>query len=89
MCLQIARLSPGGIPEVGFTDRLVSGRCGTANVDDVIAMLHKYPLMNEYWEDKIAHLEKINVPASITANFQHFHALGSASNCASWLRVAL
>jgi len=70
-------MAHGGIPEVGFTGRLVQGRCGTGNVDDVVAMIHKYPLMNEYWEDKIVRLERINVPASITANFKHFHALGS------------
>jgi uncharacterized protein len=67
----------GGIPEVGFIGRITLNRCGSGNIEDVIAMIHKYPLMNEYWEDKIAHLEKINVPASITANFKHFHALGS------------
>ena len=70
-------MAHGGIPEVGFTGRLVQGRCGTGNVDDVVAMIHKYPLLNEYWEDKIVRLERINVPASITANFKHFHALGS------------
>jgi predicted acyl esterase len=83
----------GGIPEVGFMARLFLTRCGTGNIEDVIAMIHKYPLMNEYWEDKIARLEKIKVPASITANFKHFHALGSLDAFRriplkdKWLRV--
>jgi predicted acyl esterase len=84
---------PGGIPEVGFAGRLASGRCGTGNVEDLVAMAHKYPLMNEYWEEKIARLDRINVPASITANFQHFHAMGSLAGFRQiasrdkWLRV--
>jgi uncharacterized protein len=67
---------PGGIPETGFAGRGRT-RCGLANVEDLVGMIHKYPLMNAYWEDKIARLEKINIPAYITANFKHFHALGS------------
>ena len=64
----------GGIPEIGIR----GGPAGCGNgTEDTIAMIHKYPLMNEYWEDKIARLEMINVPVSITANFNHWHALGS------------
>ena len=73
-------ICPGGIPETGFSGRqYVLGRCGSGGMDheDIVAMLHKYPLMNEYWEGKIPRLENINVPAYITSNFKHFHALGS------------
>jgi predicted acyl esterase len=86
-------ISPGGIPEVGFIGFLIGLQCGTGSIEDAIAMIHKYPLMNSYWEDKIAHLEKITVPASITANFNHFHALGSLDafrripSREKWLRV--
>lgn len=86
-------ISPGGIPEVGFISRICRSRVGSGNVEDVIEMIHKYPLMNEYWEDKIAQLDKINVPTSITANFKHFHALGSLEAFRvipvreKWLRV--
>ena len=70
-------ICPGGIPETGFASFLMGFLCGSAEVEDVVAMIHKYPLLNEYWEDKIARLENINIPAYITANFKHFHALGS------------
>ena len=83
---------PGGIPEVGVRSGAVKNWCGEG-VEDVIAMLHKYPLINSYWEDKIARLERINVPAYITANFQHWHAWGSLAGFRQiashdkWLRV--
>jgi uncharacterized protein len=86
-------MSPGGIPEVGFINFLIGMQCSTGGIEDAIAMIHKYPLMNTYWEDKIARLERINVPASITANFNHFHALGSLDafrripSREKWLRV--
>lgn len=85
-------ISAGGIPEVGWSGHY-SRRCGEGYVEDVVAMIHKYPLMNAYWEEKIAKLQKINVPASITANFKHYHALGSLdgfrriSSREKWLRV--
>lgn len=56
-------------------------------------MIHKYPLMNEYWQDKISRLDRIKVPAYITANFKHWHALGSLQGFRQipvrdkWLRV--
>jgi len=68
------------------------GWCGNG-VEDVVAMIHKYPLMNEYWEDKIARLDKINVPAYITANFKHWHSMGSfggfrkIASRDKWIRV--
>lgn len=86
-------LAPGGIPEVGFNGRLIAGRTGMGYTEDCMAMLQKYPLMNAYWEDKVARLERINVPASITVNFKHFHALGSLNGFRriaskdKWLRI--
>jgi predicted acyl esterase len=68
---------PGGIPEVGVRSGAIKNWCGGDGVEDVIAMIHKYPFMNSYWEDKIARLDRIKVPAYITANFKHWHLLGS------------
>lgn len=32
-------------------------QCGERRIEDVIATIQKYPLMNSYWEDNIADLE--------------------------------
>lgn len=70
-------LCRGGVPEIGFRGRANAGGFGPGYKEDVMAMLHKYPFMNGYWEDKIARLDKIKVPAYITAGWSHFHLRGS------------
>jgi uncharacterized protein len=47
-------------------------------VEDVVAMIEKYPLMNKYWEDKKADFEKIAVPVYALASYSTpFHVEGS------------
>lgn len=51
---------------------------GRGKAEAVIKMLQKYPLYNEYWEDKRAKLEKINVPAYVLASYSSsLHTSGS------------
>lgn len=41
-------------------------------------MLEKYPHFNEYWQDKRAKVENINVPAYVLASYSTFlHTFGS------------
>ena len=41
-------------------------------------MLEKYPLMNEYWENKRADMSKITVPTYVLASYSTFlHTFGS------------
>ncbi len=41
-------------------------------------MLEKYPLMNDYWEDKRARIAQIQVPAYILASYSTgLHTVGS------------
>jgi uncharacterized protein len=83
----------GGFPEVGFNNYLLNGRVGPARVEDYVAMAHRYPSMNAYWEDKIPRFENIEVPAYITAGWCHFHLRGSIegfkhiASPKKWLRV--
>lgn len=49
-----------------FTYLTPSGR---ERLEDPVAMLHKYPLMNDYWRDKRARIERIKVPAYILASY--------------------
>jgi hypothetical protein len=51
---------------------------GRNQQEDVLAMLEKYPLMNEYWEDKRARITQIQVPAYILASYSTgLHTVGS------------
>ncbi len=83
----------GGIPEVGFMDYLVNIRLGPGRVEDLLAMMRDYPMMNAYWEDKIPDLSRIEVPVYVTAGWSHFHLLGSIEafrripTPLKWLRV--
>ncbi len=83
----------GGIPEPGFNEFLLSGFRGPGRVEDYVAMLREHPLMNGYWEDKVARFGDIEVPAYITAGWSHFHLRGSIeafrriASPRKWLRV--
>lgn len=91
----------GGIPEYGFGNMLVRwirntlhGRVtGVGRVEDYATMIRKYPLMNAYWEDKLARLEDIEIPVYTTACMLHFHLRGSTEGFRrvfspkKWLRL--
>jgi predicted acyl esterase len=84
----------GGIQDFGFCERIASKMRGKNRVEDVPAMIQKYPLMNAYWEDKIAKLENIDIPAYVVASWtgmMHVHGtLDSFQRIPSkekWLRV--
>lgn len=83
----------GGIPECGFNPYLTGQIFGQGYMEDHYMMAQKYPLINGYWEDKIAKLENIEVPAYVTAGWNHFHLRGGIrgfreiSSKKKWLRV--
>jgi predicted acyl esterase len=86
---------PGGIPEPGFMSLILGMTIlGERLIEDIPAMIHKYPLMNAYWEDKVAPVENIEIPAYVVAswtNFLHTHGTIDAyrrlSSPNKWLRV--
>lgn len=46
--------------------------------EDINAMLEEYPSWNEYWEDKRAKIDLINVPTYVVASFStQIHTEGS------------
>ncbi len=84
----------GGIQDVGFNEMSTSRMVGRNRVEDVPAMVRKYPLMNAYWEEKSANLEKIEVPAYVVASWSNnIHSHGTfegyrrISSSDKWLRV--
>ncbi|KAE8386322.1 Alpha/Beta hydrolase protein [Aspergillus alliaceus] len=58
----------------GFAD----GLAGPGRLEDILAMREKSALTNEYWEDKMARLDQIPVPAYILASYSAaLHTSGS------------
>ncbi|MBD5551127.1 MAG: CocE/NonD family hydrolase [Lachnospiraceae bacterium] len=84
----------GGIANVAFPRQAVSVMHGNNYVDDMPSMAEKYPLMNDYWEDKRAVLKDITIPAYIVASYTNpihthgtFRAYREISSKKKWLRV--
>ena len=84
----------GGVQDFGFCERLTSRLRGKNRVEDVPVMIQKYPLMNAYWEDKIAKLENIDIPTyvvsswtSVTHTHGTFDSYRRISSKDKWLRV--
>ncbi|KAL4733296.1 Alpha/Beta hydrolase protein [Aspergillus similis] len=68
----------GGVPYKPFWSYLMNHLFGENLQEDVISMIEKFPLMNEYWEDKRARADLINVPAYILASMSSgLHTVGS------------
>lgn len=68
----------GGIPNFKFWDLLMQNFNGTKEREDVVTMIEKYPLMNEYWEDKKPKLQNINIPMYVLASYSTgLHTEGS------------
>ncbi|KAJ5930380.1 hypothetical protein N7466_005873 [Penicillium verhagenii] len=85
----------GGIPWTGFQDWIVDRFSGYGKVENVGAVLRNNELWNDYWEDKKAKCEQINVPTYLTATwtnpvhtpgtFRAYRAL--PDDLPKWLRV--
>lgn len=82
----------GGIPNFSYARPCMS--FGRNQMEDLQAMMHKYPLMNEYWEDKAAKFENCRVPAYVVASYSsELHSRGTIegfrriSSPEKWLRI--
>ncbi|KAI8300733.1 hypothetical protein K4K59_001390 [Colletotrichum sp. SAR11_240] len=83
----------GGIPDHAFWDVLMGWACGPGLREDVGAMVEKYGIWNDYWEDKKPKLRNITVPMYATASFSTgLHTEGSvrgfqlSRSSEKWLR---
>ena len=82
----------GGIPGKGGGE-VFQAISGVGYMEDVTAMAKRYPLINEYWEDKIPRWENIKVPTYTTVCWNHFHVRGSMEgfrrirSTKKWLRA--
>ena len=65
----------GGIPAPIFVGMIMGDLRGPGWTDDIRKMIEEYPLINGYWESRSVKLEKIKVPAYITAGYCHIYHL--------------
>ncbi|PYH40383.1 alpha/beta-hydrolase [Aspergillus saccharolyticus JOP 1030-1] len=85
----------GGIPAGEFHNSIADTLASYGKLEDPPSVLVKYPLFTEYWEDKRANCEQINVPTYVAASWTNpIHTPGTlrAYRCIpesvpKWLRV--
>lgn len=82
----------GGIPNFSYARPCMS--YGQNQMENLQAMMRKYPLMNEYWADKAADFERCRIPAYVVASYSsELHTRGSIegfrriSSKDKWLRI--
>ena len=82
----------GGIPNFSYARPCMSYGCN--KMENLQAMMWKYPLMNDYWADKAAKFELCRVPAYVVASYSsELHSRGSIegfrriSSEEKWLRI--
>jgi predicted acyl esterase len=76
----------GGMPDLGFTERLQHNFAGKHQREDVFSEAERYPLINDLWLDKAARFERVNVPAYVVASYTNtLHARGTFR---AWRRIA-
>lgn len=68
----------GGIPLVGDSFSLSYRTHGNNYMEHIGAMALKYPLLNDYWEQKIMRPEEIDIPAFVVGSYTSpFHTRGT------------
>ncbi|KAJ5768718.1 Peptidase S15/CocE/NonD C-terminal [Penicillium odoratum] len=84
----------GGIAVSAFNEEIITTFSGPNFIEDVPRMTVNQQLINPYWQDKIARLEKIKVPAYIVASYTNvvhthgsFEAFRRIQSQDKWLRV--
>lgn len=73
-------LCRGGVPYPykAFWNVLQTTQYGPNGIEAITSMLEKYPLFNEYWQDKVAELGQIKVPSYVLASYSsNLHTSGS------------
>jgi predicted acyl esterase len=65
---------PPGSSQISDTSRST----GRNEQEDVVRMLQEHPHFDDYWQDKRAKVEQINLPAYVLASYSSFlHTFGS------------
>jgi predicted acyl esterase len=82
----------GGIPN--FTAARKNLSFGIGKMENLPENMAKFPLINEFWEDKMANFEEVQVPAYVVASYTSplhshgtFEGFRKISSKKKWLRV--
>jgi hypothetical protein len=84
----------GGIPAPAFPEAIIQTFAGNGYIEDQPRMIVEQQVMNPYWEDKKARLERIEIPAYVVASYTNaahthgsFDGYRSIASKDKWLRV--
>ncbi len=85
----------GGMPDTGFAKQLRDfSFWGNGQKEDIIAEGERYPLINDFWENKIPRYDQIKVPAYLVSSYSNtlhtqgtFRAWRRLSSPDKWLRI--
>lgn len=84
----------GGLPMTAFPEVILTTFAGENLAEDLPRMIVENPQMNAYWQDKIADLARIRIPAYVVASYtNHAHTHGTfaafrgLASKEKWLRV--
>jgi uncharacterized protein len=85
---------PGGIIDTAFPKSIFSVLVGNGETEDMTGMAKRQPLMSSYWQDKIAEVERIEIPAYVVGSWTNpvhssstFEAWTGLASHDKWLRV--
>jgi uncharacterized protein len=85
---------PGGIVNTGFAKSIFSILVGNGETEDMTGMAKLQPLLSPYWQDKIAKVERIEIPAYVVGSWTNpvhspctFEAWSKLASREKWLRV--
>ena len=85
----------GGIPDTGFAEMLQEQSFwGHGRKEDILTEAELYPTVNDLWNDKVARLNRITVPAYVVASYSNtLHTMGTfrgwrtMASEQKWLRI--
>ncbi len=84
----------GGIPDPQFSESLAQTFAGLGMIEDRARMIVDHQLIDDYWKDKIARLDRIHIPAYVVASYTNgahtqgtFTAYQGLASQAKWLRI--
>jgi hypothetical protein len=85
---------PGGIVDAGFPQSIFSILVGNGEVEDMTGMARREQWLSPYWIDKIARVERIDIPAYVVSSWTNpvhtsstFEAWCKLKSREKWLRV--
>lgn len=87
-------VAPGGVPSPEFAGMVPVVLRGRQYGEDLPAMVDRHPLMDDYWRDKIAAVERITVPTYVVSSYTNkvhtrgtIHAFNALTVQDKWLRI--